>query len=367
LAKSVGRSAVEVKGAIATVAESFSGSWAGWHAELYYGDFERPPWNQQFDVEFGGVYGVPHGWRSWTKAGVFDRVEELSHQSLDEMLQRQWALARAMKELQSDLLARLSPVLNLDGMNREKDLLQKLDGYRWDESAYNAFIRAATRRARRMTTRDSEARMQGGKLPAHVECGALAYSVEKFAINAEEFWDLALRLVKQLKAYAAMSVQPPLRSNDALEVALSTCRMFHVVATELLSRYDKRSTLTINDEYDVQDLLRALLWQHFDDVRREEPTPSCAGRAPRMDLLLKVEKIAVETKMTRNGLMDKEIGDELLQDIGRYKSHPDCATLVCFIYDPKGLLKNPHGLAADLEKQSDGRLIVRVIICPGRA
>jgi len=86
-----------------------------------------------------------------------------------------------------------------------------------------------------------------------------------------------------------------------------------------------------------------------------------------MDLLLKAQKIVVEIKMTRDGLLDREIGDELLQDLARYKNHPDCSTVVCFIYDPKGLLKNPHGLASDIEKQSDKRLTIRTVTSPSRA
>jgi hypothetical protein len=354
-----------VRAAVDIVAESFSGSWAGWHAETYYVDFNKPPWGQLFDVEFGGHFGLPPGWRSRTKAEVNNRVEELSHLSLDEMSRQQWALARGMKELQGDLLARLSPVFDFSGMAKEKELLQKLDGYRWDESSYEEFVFAAAKSAPR--TRDSHAAMQGFKRPAHVECDGLAYSAQKFAINAEEFWELGLRLVRHMKAHAEIGVQSPPRHNGPLEIVLNTCQTFHVVATELLSRHEKRPTLAICDEYDVQDLLRGLLRHHFDDLRREEPVPSCAGRAPRMDLLLKVQKIAVEAKMTRDGLRDREIGDELLQDVARYKNHPDCSTLVCFIYDPKGLLKNPHGLASDLEKQSDGRLTVRVITCPNRA
>src|SRR5712671_5045791 len=73
LAKSIGKSATAVKAAVEIVAESFSGSWAGWHAETYYGDFDKPPWGQLFDVEFGGLYGVPPGWRSRTKADVNNR------------------------------------------------------------------------------------------------------------------------------------------------------------------------------------------------------------------------------------------------------------------------------------------------------
>lgn len=366
LAKGIGRSAESVKAAVEIVAESFSGSWFGWHAETYYGNFEKPPWGQLFDVEWGAYHGLPPAWQLRTKAEVDKRVEELSQHSLIELSKQRWVLARVMKELRDDFLAQLAPVLNMNGMVKEKELLHKLDGYRWDESAHNEFVLTAKKGAPH-TTRDSQAAIQGFKLPQHIECGELAYSAEKFAINAEEFWEQGIRLTKHLKAHVAIVVQSTPHSNGPLEVVLNTCRIFHVVATELQSRHEKRSTLAINDEYDVQDLLRALLRQHFEDVRREEPVPSCAGRAPRMDLLLKVQKIAIETKMTRDGLRDREIGDELLQDVARYKDHPDCSTLVSFIYDPKGLLKNPHGLASDIEKQSDSRLTVKVVICPSHA
>jgi hypothetical protein len=366
LAKRIGKSATAVKAAVETVAESFSGSWFGWHAETYYGNFEKPPWGQLFDVEWGAYHGLPPAWQPRTKADVDKRVEELSQHSLIELSKQQWVLARVMNELRDDFLARLAPISNVNGMVKERELLHKLDGYRWDESAHNEFVLAAKKGAPH-TTRDSGAAIQGFKLPQHIECAGLAYSAEKFAINAEEFWDQGVRLTKHLKAHAAVAVQSTPESDRPLDVVLSACQKFHLVATELQSRHEKRPTLAINDEYDVQDLLRALLKQHFEDVRCEEPVPSCAGRAPRMDLLLKVQKIAVEVKMTRDGLRDKEIGDELLQDVARYKNHPDCSTLVCFIYDPKGLLKNPHGLASDIEKQSDPRLTVKLVTCPSRA
>jgi hypothetical protein len=355
-----------VKLAAEIVAESFSSSWFGWHAEAYYGNFEKPPWGQVFDVEWGAYHGLPPAWQLRTKADVHKRVEELSNQSLTKLSEQQWALARTMKELRDEFLARLAPVPNMNGMLKEKELLQKLDGYQWDESAYNNFLIVA-KNAAPHTTRDSGAAIQGFKLPPHVECAGLAYSAEKFATNAEEFWELGIRLVKHLKAHAATGVQHFSHSTEPKEVVLTICRQFHLVAIELQSRHENRNTLAISDEYDVQDFLRVLLRQQFSDVRREEVAPSSAGRSPRMDFLLKLEKIAIETKMARDGLRDKEIGDELLQDIARYKSHPDCLTLICFIYDPKGLLKNPHGLTADIEKQSDERLTVRAVVCPTRA
>jgi hypothetical protein len=366
LAKCIGRSAVAVRGAADIVDESFSGSCFGWHAELYYGNFERPPWGEQFDVEFGGLYGISHGWRQRTKMEVEKRVEELSNQSLEELGRQRWLLARAMREVHDDFLASLAPLANVSGMAKEKEFLQKLDAYKWDDSAFDEFAVASKKRAP-SATRDSGAAMQGFKLPAHVACAGLAYCGEKFAVSAEDFWELGIRLIKHLKAHAAIGAQVFSTSNEPLEVVLNICRQFHIVAIEMHSRHNNRPALTISDEYDVQDLLRALLRQQFNDVREEETAPSSVGRAPRMDFLLKSERIVVETKMTRDALKDREIGDELLQDIGRYKDHPDCSTLVCFIYDPKGLLKNPTGLGSDLERQSDGRLTIKAVLCPSRA
>ena len=139
---------------------------------------------------------------------------------------------------------------------------------------------------------------------------------------------------------------------------------FHSIARKLRDRYENRETLDVNDEYDVQNLLSALLALYFDDVRPEEWTPSYAGKSARMDFLLKKEKIVVETKMTRKGLADKEIGDQLIIDIERYKEHADCNTLICFIYDPEGRIANSHALSGDLESQSREDLKVIIVVEP---
>jgi len=138
---------------------------------------------------------------------------------------------------------------------------------------------------------------------------------------------------------------------------------FHGVVIQLRRRHANRPALIINDEYDVQDLVRALLRVEFDDIRPEENTPSYAGAAARMDFLLKSERIVVETKMTREKLADKEVGNQLIEDIARYRTHVDCSTLVCFVYDPDHRLSNPSGLERDLSTEH-GTLKVVVIVAP---
>jgi len=155
-------------------------------------------------------------------------------------------------------------------------------------------------------------------------------------------------------------------SLDAHSQVLHLCRRFHRYVTALANRSRDKPSLVVEDEYDVQYLMNALLRVHFDDVRPEESTVSYAGGGVRMDFLLKAQQLVVEAKMTRATLKDRQIGDELLQDIARYQQHPDCKGLICLIYDPSYLIANPHGLQTDLEKMSSNKLSVAVVIVPAR-
>lgn len=148
---------------------------------------------------------------------------------------------------------------------------------------------------------------------------------------------------------------------DAVQLVRSICARFHICASQLACRHDQRPTIAIRDEYDVQDIMHALLKLHFDDVRPEEWTPSYAGNSSRMDFLLKREKLVVETKMTRDNLNQKKVADELIIDKGKYRKHPDCRTLVCFVYDPEARCTNPTALETDLsEDQPEFRVVVVV-------
>ena len=76
----------------------------------------------------------------------------------------------------------------------------------------------------------------------------------------------------------------------------------------------------------------------------------------------KNEKIVIEVKKTRQGLTDRELGDQLIIDVDRYKVHPDCEKLICFVYDPEGRIGNPTGVMNDLNTRHQG--FAEVIIEP---
>ncbi len=150
---------------------------------------------------------------------------------------------------------------------------------------------------------------------------------------------------------------------DATAIIENLCNRFHLVVRQLESRHDKRDTLVVKDEYDVQDLLHSLLTLHFDDIRPEQWTPSYAGSSSRMDFVLKQEEIVIEVKKTRKTLGAKEVGEQLIIDIKKYEAHPDCGSLFCFVYDPEAWIANPRGIENDLNRD-DGGLPVRVLITP---
>ncbi|MBG52190.1 MAG: transposase [Rhodobiaceae bacterium] len=114
-------------------------------------------------------------------------------------------------------------------------------------------------------------------------------------------------------------------------------------------------SLSFLSEYDIQDLLHALLRPWVLDIRPEEFTPSYASLSTRMDFLLPKYSLVIETKLVRDRAHGKKIGDELIIDIDHYRVHPDCSSLWCVIYDPNHYIENSGGLIGDLEGESKNK------------
>lgn len=147
---------------------------------------------------------------------------------------------------------------------------------------------------------------------------------------------------------------------DKTEELFRIFKHFRKFAVELAHRHDGRETLRIQDEYDVQDLLRALLSLYFDDVRPEEWTPSYAGSSLRIDFLIPEIEAVIEVKKTRPTMTDKTLSEELIVDIEKYQAHSNCKKIYCFVYDPDMILRNPAAIRNDLEQKHEG--LVRVFI-----
>ncbi|MBL8507167.1 MAG: hypothetical protein JNM11_01800 [Chitinimonas sp.] len=154
----------------------------------------------------------------------------------------------------------------------------------------------------------------------------------------------------------------PAKVEELIEVLIKGLRR---AMHPLTHRRKGAQPLSFANEYDMQDLLHALLRPWIQDIRPEEHTPSYAGSSTRMDFLLPAHKLVIETKYTRDQNHAKKIGDELIIDIAHYRKHQDCRVLWCVIYDPNHFIVNPEGLCGDLESSrtaGDGEMVVRVFV-----
>ncbi len=170
-------------------------------------------------------------------------------------------------------------------------------------------------------------------------------------ITTNHFLKRLISIFERLELYPEHL--PAIAENNHSNAVTDIERLFHTfhrVIRQLGRRYDNRSSLTISDEYDVQDVMHALLRIFFDDIRPEEWTPSYAGGSARMDFLIPSAQIVIETKKVTAKLNAKVIGDQLAIDIMRYHAHPSCKSLLCFVYDPDEHIINPKGLEHDLNR-----------------
>lgn len=190
--------------------------------------------------------------------------------------------------------------------------------------------------------------------------GRMAYPSPKYFTSA----DLRISRGERDRFEEAHDLSiPGSTSNHALVRLLRICKQFPRVVTTLRERYGNREKFfEPADEYDMQDLMRSLLRVDFDDVRPEDTAPRHAGRRPRIDFILAEANIALELKMPREGLSDKEVGDQLCEDIERYRSHPKCKTLVCAVYDPQERIANPRELESSLSGARVGYDVIVLVV-----
>lgn len=109
------------------------------------------------------------------------------------------------------------------------------------------------------------------------------------------------------------------------------------VIRQLRVRHGDRPAFGVADERDLEDLVRALLPIHFDDVRPECRTPSYST-CTRTDFLLAPEQIALAVKCAGPNVPGAELARQLAEDVDYYARQQACRTLAAFVYDPQGSL-----------------------------
>jgi hypothetical protein len=129
-----------------------------------------------------------------------------------------------------------------------------------------------------------------------------------------------------------------LARQSTIEAVLAIVDHFAASAEVLANRQRDRTALTIQDEYDVQDIFHALILPIVPDIVPEDPAPKIAGRSTRLDFTSKAMRLGIELKHVKSASHSAEVRKELLVDEGTYQEHPYVETVVAFVYDPRGYI-----------------------------
>lgn len=149
---------------------------------------------------------------------------------------------------------------------------------------------------------------------------------------------------------------------DAEKALMRIFNKFDKCSNELIDKYSIKHNFNVYEDYNIQDLLRVLLNLYFDDIKTLKYTPSYSVSLDRVDFLLKNENIVIEVIRSEKSFTARKLKNQLKEDIARYKSHPNCKKLFCFVYDPNGYISNPRGIEKDLSKEKE--LPTKVVIRP---
>jgi hypothetical protein len=122
---------------------------------------------------------------------------------------------------------------------------------------------------------------------------------------------------------------------------------------QLRWRQGDRPSFSVNDVHDLEDLLRAVLALHFDDVRPECRTPRYA-LATRTDFILAHDNVSVTAKLAHRDVRASQLAEQFCEDIGYYRAHGKCVAMVGFVYDPQSLLRDPRVLETAWSSAGDG-------------
>lgn len=154
------------------------------------------------------------------------------------------------------------------------------------------------------------------------------------------------------------SAHAPAAALEPVAILQTLLRRVPLVIRQLRQRHGSRPPFGVADEHDLEDLVRALLPLHFDDVRPETRTPSYAS-ATRTDFL--VGDVALVIKRTAAGIRAAQLTAQWPEDVAYYERHRTCRTLLGVVYDAESLLVETPALEK-MWSASPGGLAVQCVI-----
>lgn len=224
---------------------SWSGSDLVGHCTFFYGNFDTPPHNRRFSIEWGLINGVPEGWYEKSNEEVIQKIKNEAGVSPEELDIEADLIADNFEKIRKQAIILFSSISKDAAAEIEKFNLQtKID-------IFNQYWK------RQIITRDSSAIFAGRIIPTHKYYGATASFMIGVADQLNEFLYLVDKMIAQNK-----STGQEIQSKDDGRIA-------YVDKNTLL-----RLSRIENEEFDLSRLIS--LCNELDDNYSLENYHSCA-------------------------------------------------------------------------------------------
>jgi hypothetical protein len=150
--------AKKISEAIPMMLSSWSGSWCGYQHKLYYGDFEKPPTQDKFSIEWGSINGLSDKWQEREPVEIRRRLEKISNTSIDE-LEREY---KSLIYIVEDFYDETSIVVKTDNEMQQEILKENLlEGHKKLKYGEEGIKYLKGKQPATFMTRDSEALQEG--------------------------------------------------------------------------------------------------------------------------------------------------------------------------------------------------------------
>jgi hypothetical protein len=155
-------------------------------------------------------------------------------------------------------------------------------------------------------------------------------------------------------------VRPRRVGPEPLATLEQLLRRLPLVTRQLRWRQGPEPPFRVDDERDLEDLVRSILPLHFDEVRLESRTPGYSA-VNRTDLLLAPGKIAITMKCAGPDKGEAQLLNQWQEDTAYHRQRGGCRTLFNYLHDPECLMRE-HQRLESLGSSRDDEFEVRCVV-----
>lgn len=190
----------KIRNVCSVIERSWSGSFSGHHGSLYYGEFEPPPLNRRFSVEWGTIHGLPDGWRQRQPEEVMREIESRvgGNFSTEELKKNSAAFLQSAKEFRENILDIIGLPEFPKSIERISSTIQEIKNINFGKPREIMAEYINNHLPKNRASRDMNALTEGIYLPTWLYCEGIAHEALKICESVNDLINFLQRLSKQL-------------------------------------------------------------------------------------------------------------------------------------------------------------------------